>query len=345
MPALIEMEEAPQTQPSSEPTFSVIQQEVELDVDFRTRQVSGWTELTIEPHSKDLRSIKLCSRGIAVRNVTVEGKHPAAAVQYFDPYNGLRVRETYTVHQHHQIRENIDAALKDPPEPNLIITLPKQVRVRQVSMHDSVTKAQASSVTPGGLLETPAPKGADDGEPMFVPITIRMAFTVEDSRHALHWVGLQEGDNRYPHVYTTASSIPGIPSSFAFPCVGTPSSRCSWRLTVQCPRTLGDVGRKGPSDVVLSTSTSTLVSEDSDMPDVESLDGDDYFGSTLMEEEKDRELVVIGSGFMEDSDVSYSATSTIPYLTNDRLLSNTTLRKENGSSIVKPLWLHITLAS
>jgi transcription initiation factor TFIID subunit 2 len=314
MPALIEMEEAPQDQPPSEPTFSVIQQEVELDVDFRTRQVTGWTELTIEPHSKDLRLIKLCSRGIAVRNVTVEGKHPAAAVQYYDPYNGLRVRETYGVHQHHQIRENIDAALKDPPEPNLIITLPKQVRVRQVSLLDSGIKAQAPSTTAGGLVETPAPKGADDGEPMFVPITVRMAFTVEDSRHALHWAGLQDGDNRYPHVYTTASAIPGIPSSFAFPCVGTPSSRCSWRLTIQCPRTLGDIGRKGPSNVVSSnaphaqtngTSASNIAAEDADMPDVESVDGDDYFGSTLMEEEKDRELVVVGSGFMEDSDVGY----------------------------------------
>jgi transcription initiation factor TFIID subunit 2 len=318
MPALIEMDEAPQAQAPDEPTFSVIQQEVELDVDFKTRKVTGWTELTIEPQSRELRLIKLCSRGITVRNITVEGKYPAAAVNYYDPYNGLRVRDTYNVYQHHLIRDNIEAALKDPPEPNLLITLPKQVRVRQVSPLDVSTKVQISGVISGGPVETPAPKGLDDGEPMFVPITVRMEFTVEDTRHALYWAGLQDGDTRYPHVYTTASSVPGTPSSFAFPCVGTPSSRCSWRLTIQCPRTLGDIGRSaspssGPvknADQHTQTNGAPVNNTDAGdtiMVDADSPNEDDYFGSTLINEEKDRELTVIGSGFMEDSDVRISS--------------------------------------
>jgi transcription initiation factor TFIID subunit 2 len=315
MLALAEMEDTLPAQPSDEPTFSVIQQEVELDVDLRTRQVTGWTELTIEPQSKDLRLIKLCSRGITVRNVTVEGKYPAVAVRYDDPYNGLRVRETYNVQQHHLIRDNIEAALKDPPEPNLAITLPKQVRVRQVSPLDTSIKVQNFGVSTSGPVETPAPKGADDGEPMFVPITVRMEFTVEDTRHALYWAGLQEGDTRYPHVYTTASSVPGTPSTFAFPCVGTPSSRCSWRLTIQCPRTLGDIGRGAQSNSAHGNgadphaqtngaSGHIASSGDTIMHDAKSPSGDGYFESTLIDEERDRELVVIGSGFMEDSDVS-----------------------------------------
>jgi transcription initiation factor TFIID subunit 2 len=315
MPALIEMEEAPQGLPTNEPTFSVIQQEVELDVDFGNRQVTGWTELTIEPQSDGLRMIKLCSRGIRVRNVTVEGKYqvPDASIRYYDPYDGLRVRETYNVHQYHQVRENIEAALRDPPEPNLIIPLPKQVRIRQVSPLDVGPKAQVADVNGVKSLETPVPKGVEDGDPMFVPITVRMEFTMEDTRHALHWAGLQEGDTRYPHVYTTASSVPGTPSSFVFPCVGTPLSRCSWRLTIQCPRTLGDVGRKPRTDRTLAngsdqhthtngTTVPDVVAEDMDMLDVDSQNGDDFFASTLIEEERDRELAVVGSGFMEDSD-------------------------------------------
>jgi transcription initiation factor TFIID subunit 2 len=311
MPGLVEME-PPEVPPPKEPTFSVIHQEVELYIDFGTRRITGHTELTIEPQSKDLKFIKLCSRGITVGNIVVESKYSVAptAVKFRDPYDGFRVRESYGVEQHHIIRENIEDAIREPPEPNLVITLPKQMRVQPVEAFSiSVARGRGGNAKADGAVETPAPRTAERAEE-FEPFTISMDFTLEDTRHALHWAGVQDGDARYPHLYTTASSVPGLLPSFAFPCVGTPSSRCSWRLTIQCPRTLGDIGKEAQKGVVVtngvgSRSLTIGSGKGVNIGNVDMTDApeDDNYNAVVTDEEKDRELVAVCSGFMEDSDV------------------------------------------
>ncbi|KAF2435759.1 hypothetical protein EJ08DRAFT_692336 [Tothia fuscella] len=315
MPGLIEME-PPQVPAQKESGFNVIHQDVKLNIDFETCKITGSTELTLDPQSRDLRVVKLCCRGIKVRNILVNGKFPVAPanVNYRDPYDGLRVRDNYGVEQHHILRENIEDAIKEPPEPTLIITLPKQARVQAAAegLDFPLGRSQVGSARANGAAETPAPRTAEDAEGMFDSITISMDFTLEDTRHVMQWVGLRKGDTRYPHAYTTASSVPGSFPSFAFPCVGTPSSRCSWRLTIRCPRTLGDIGKEpakaitqmngaGSQDFPLA-STNGNAGGDTHMSDADASHGDDFFGSMLSEEEKERDFVVVCSGFMEDSD-------------------------------------------
>ncbi len=50
---------------------------------------------------------------------------------------------------------------------------------------------------------------------------------------------MDEGDSRFPHVYTRHSVEPGT-ASCIFPCVDDPGGRCTWILRIKCPRTLGD---------------------------------------------------------------------------------------------------------
>lgn len=314
MPGLIEMEplQVPDVKEAGA-SFSVVQQEVELNLNFTTRKITGWTELTIEPHSRDLRSIRLQSRGATVNNVVVDGKYPvpATSLRYRDPYEGLNnVRGTYGAQQHHLIRENVEDALKDPAESNLVIAFPKQMRIRQMDPLGTGILRVSTNGTADGILNTPlrtAP--ADDENTMFMTFTVRMDFIVEDTRYALHWAGLGDGDTRYPQVYTTASAVPGSHASFAFPCVGTASSRCAWKITLQVPRTLGDIGRspRSRADQTDDTQTSDTLTVDVDQKDVEMTDNDsffedDAFASLLSTEEKERELVVVATGFMEDSD-------------------------------------------
>ncbi len=70
-------------------------------------------------------------------------------------------------------------------------------------------------------------------------VKISIPFRSKDIRDGLHFVGVDEGDLRYPHVYTRHSVEPGT-ASCIFPCIDDPSSRCMWKISIKCPRTLGD---------------------------------------------------------------------------------------------------------
>ena len=58
MPGLLENPAAP----AAAAGFSVSAQKVHLDIDFATLSVKGKTEITVQPHSKELRTIRLNCR-------------------------------------------------------------------------------------------------------------------------------------------------------------------------------------------------------------------------------------------------------------------------------------------
>jgi transcription initiation factor TFIID subunit 2 len=303
MPALVEAE-APQE--NTEPQFSVTHQDVELDVDFRLRKLVGLATITIQPLSKDLRTIPLNCRGIDVKSVTVEG-HPVEIPRSRDPYEAYRVREVYTVNQHEQIRNNIEQELKDPPEPTFVVTLPKQVRIKEFNPS---TLSSANNAKVDSAIDAAMTISFEDGDLMYTPITLVVRYVVEKSREAVRWIGMSEGDSRYPHMYTCASSVPGLLPCFVFPFIGLASSRCSWRLTINCPRTIGDFVRRKTVGTVNGNGTHAGDDGPTNGVDVDAMniDSDEPEAfSNLTNEEKDQELQVIGSGLMEDSDVSGSA--------------------------------------
>ncbi|KAK5200778.1 Transcription initiation factor TFIID subunit 2, partial [Cryomyces antarcticus] len=103
--------------------FSVYSQKVELDVDFATRTVTGRTEITIQPHLKELKTIRLNCRQCIIKRLNVEGRGPS--LTYNDPYASLKLHASSTVHQHHMLRRKIEPCLRDFPDEELTINLPK----------------------------------------------------------------------------------------------------------------------------------------------------------------------------------------------------------------------------
>lgn len=299
MPGILETEGAqappPQQESSSEAHYAVTQQEVDLEVDFRSRSLKGRATIIIEPSSKALKSVSLGCRAIKVTKITVD-KYPVKVPAYRDPYCGLSVRVGYGVHQHHQMRDNVDDAVQDQPDPNLTIAFPPQVKIKELKASDVNVQAAGKD----GTVEAALVNTMEEGEALFDPVTIVVDYEVENSRDSLQWIGLQSGDSRYPHVYTCASSLPGSLPCFVFPILGAPTSKCSWKLSICCPRTLGDLGRKLNSELHGNTLTNGVDGHEAEAMDVD--EPENEFLRKLTSEEKNRDIMIIGSGLVEDND-------------------------------------------
>ncbi len=121
-----------QSAPVPSPGFSVSHQKVELDIDLSARRLKGKTEITINPHSKELRTVKLNCRQCDVKRVTANGRQ-CPNVVYEEPYSKVTLPWEAGVHQHHMLRKKVESQLKSPPDEELIIHLPKSVKIDDLS--------------------------------------------------------------------------------------------------------------------------------------------------------------------------------------------------------------------
>jgi len=131
---------------------------------------------------------------------------------------------------------------------------------------------------------TPVPTTRIDAStPAFVPIVVRIEFTLENIRDGFHFVGCEPEDQRFPHAYTTHSPLPGS-SSAIFPCIDDVHVKCTWDLEITVPRTIGDIRRaaKGWSE-----------GGDTAMTNIGEAAGE-------IDEYSDLDLVVICSGDLQD---------------------------------------------
>ncbi|KAK5145716.1 hypothetical protein LTR04_001226, partial [Oleoguttula sp. CCFEE 6159] len=297
--------------------FSVYSQKVELDVDFATRTVTGRTEITIQPHLKELKTIRLNCRQCIIKRLNVEGRGPS--LTYNDPYASLKLHASSTVHQHHMLRRKIEPCLRDFPDEELTINLPKSIHIEEVdptstsaqdllfSKVSNNIKSQGDDIS--GLIETPVTaRTAEDHGARFTPLKINIEYKIRNFRDGLQFVGLQDGDTRYPHVYTRNSPFPGT-TCCLFPCVDHPSTRCIWEISIRCPRTLGDAFKSRQQPLANGVSTSStrpngiLTGDRND-----SVHGSTTMAAHMLEEreaglsseEKALDLAVICSGDMTD---------------------------------------------
>ncbi|KAF2674652.1 hypothetical protein BT63DRAFT_367208, partial [Microthyrium microscopicum] len=259
------------------PKFTVSHQDVELDIDFSSRTIYGKTAITIDPSDKDLRAVSLRCRQLKVKSVKVD-KWPVHNFQYKDAHEALKFREGFTPRQHHWIQENYDHSTMGN---DLIIPLPSKMRVTPAT---TTLRVNNASFTPSADLSsatTPA-SGSD-----FRAFVVYIEYEAHDMRDGLHWVGLNDQDPRYPHVYTYSNSLAWTTASYMFPCVDEGNSKHPWRLSITCPRTLGDIN--SPS------------LRGSNIPHTNGLTNG--VSDAMQIDEKAMELAVICSGFMEENDV------------------------------------------
>lgn len=272
--------------------FTVLQQKVVMNVEFASKVITGTTEITIQPTTDQLRRIRLNCRQARITEARVEGR--TATFSYVDPYQKLKMRGNTTVHQHQTLRDRIDPYVKLPPQSELSVNIPSKVRIQELqreTAQKNLLDRHGSEFGQTG--ETPTTSHAQEPVVKFDPIKVFLDFTVDNFRDGVHFVGFEEEDSRYPHMFTRNSITPGSVSSI-FPCVDDLNTRCMWEITIRCPRTLGDAFRK-QSPANPTSDDDALMTGDGNLTRFK----DEYL-IPLSEEERTLDLSVVASADLTD---------------------------------------------
>lgn len=251
-----ELRVKPVEQPDWEPGFIVSHQKLEIEVDFVTRSITGYTEITILPQRRDIKELRFHAHQCEIHESGVKVNGRTAECDYDDLYERINIPKQYEfgVQQYNVQKERIsslvNAGSKVRPG-EVVITIPKGVRIEEVNpLSDAaplpvrdraVAAIRASSVT----ITTPTltPRTTEDHGLRYAPLTVKIPFTNRKYREGLFWVGLGDNDTRFPHVYTRHSEYRSV-ASCIFPCFDTPHMRCTWEVVLKCGRTLGDALRR-----------------------------------------------------------------------------------------------------
>lgn len=224
------------------PSFTVAHQKVELDVNF-DQQITGRTEITVYPDSPELKEIRLHGRMCAIKKVLVNDI-PPPSVRFEDPCGQLTLHCKSTVHQHHLLAEKLERSIGPDPEPDISISIPKKLKIVPTEVAEVHTQAAGSIKIQEPAIAGPSATEAtqalsDTTVAKFTPLTVVIEFETRHAKETLQFVAGKRGSGRWPHVYTRSKLGCGGASSL-FPCVDLINSRCTWDISIKCPRTVGD---------------------------------------------------------------------------------------------------------
>ena len=282
--------------------FSILHQKVTLDLDLSSRSLRGRTEITINPHSRDLRSVRLNCRQCKLNRVTVNGR-PCASAPYDDPYDLVNLPWKAGVHQYHMLQQRVEKQFKRPVEEELVINFSKSLRIEELDPFSEEAQNLLLSKGAGvGKGDTSAgsidlaqnPKTAIEPAARFTPIQIYIEYTIEYIRDGMQFVGWEDGDLRYCHAYTTNSLAPGA-ACCLFPCTDNINARCTWEISIRCHKTIRDTFSDRPLQT-LSNGMSVTNGADGHLSTGQSMDRVNNF----RDEDKALDLVVICTGEMTD---------------------------------------------
>lgn len=286
--------------------FSISNQKVELDIDLRSRSLIGRTTITINPHSKDLRIIRLNCRQAVVTRLSLNGK-PCSAISLTDPYKKAKLKwNAAGVQQYDMLQRKLEAQFKDPPEEELEVTIPKIVKIDELDPFSEEAQNILLSRTLGNNKKDSGDGSAIDlvqssrtaieQTARFTVISLIIDYVIENIRDGMHFVGWEEGDLRYPHAYTTNSLSPGA-ACCLFPCVDNLTSKCSWEISIKCQKTVGDALQPSSNSTPLQANcvhgVSDSVNETNRLRKVD-------VQSNFSDEDKALDLAVICTGDMTD---------------------------------------------
>jgi len=252
MPSAIEPEAAEQVAPvSAEPwyePYTVIKQEVELEINFREKSISGVSHIQIFP-LEEIEEIALDARQceIDVDNITVNGLKVRAI--FSDPYDLMQAPPQWQlgVGQYRTMRKRMMPSIYEKPSDDEKHDAPINERDIKAIGCVPADRSLRVSLRPEGavvkeepcLSKSKATKADKDTATDNDLMKVSIPFKSKRIRDGLHFVGVDDGDSRYPHVYTRHSNGTGT-APCIFPCVDDPGSRHPWKISIKCPRTLGD---------------------------------------------------------------------------------------------------------
>ena len=228
--------------------FSISHQKVELDIDLPTQSLRGRTEIVVNPHSKDLKTMRLNCRQCVLSRLMVNNK-PCPGALYQDPYSHAKLPWKASVHQYHMLEQKLEGQLRDPPDEELLLHLPKSIKIDELDpfseeaqgilLSKTLGKKDSRAETIAAIDLIPSTRNGVEQAARFTPIRISIDYIVKRIRDGMHFVGWAEGDLRYPHAYTTNSLSPGA-ACCLFPCTDDLTSRSTWEISIKCQKTVGD---------------------------------------------------------------------------------------------------------
>jgi transcription initiation factor TFIID subunit 2 len=267
--------------------FSVLHQKVLLDIDPVLRKLRGSTEITIAPHSEDLKTIRLHCRQCNIKRLTLNGR-PCASLVYRDPYKRRKLNWQTDIHQYHLLQERLEGQLKVPPaEPELVVTLSKSTKIHTLPEPVALDQFLNTTNRDVNMIDTSQnAKSQIDQTTRFTPVIMYVEFTIDEIRDGLQFIGWNQGDLQYPHAFSKSSS-PGT-ACCLYPCLDAVDSLSTWEVSITCPRTVGDAFR--------SSQTSGTSADDEIVSQHLEADSTPNFSV----EEQALDLVVVCSGDLTD---------------------------------------------
>lgn len=243
----------------------VAHQRVNIDVDFCSKQLRGYTELTIVPSSSSLRCIKLDAREMKIKRVLVNGTELAEYVYNDQLYisdpaliEELGVRrvpnvrdvcsEEFGVAQHHFLRRKLsylfgqieDDQLCSAEKPDnlnseeLLILLPENLKIQPSDPSNFHTP---TSLVPTNV--TPLFRSKLTGD-TYSPIQIAIEYEVVNPKTGVHFICPELDESSLWHVYTSNSDY-NVSTSSWVPSVDNLLERTIWSIELSIPRSVRDI--------------------------------------------------------------------------------------------------------
>lgn len=255
MPGIVEPEEfilkgkAPPEIPTDESSgIHLFQHDVEIEIDFARQQVHGRSILTLCFSDDDVAEVHIDARQFEIDVSQITVSNCKAEASYSDPCDLIKPPKNYLLSASHwpimkhriqplqlHPRKEVSALDHDLKGSTCLIG---SIRIKLPSKDEIVQK---NKNLPRSVQST---LGVIDGKVSAYVFSI--PFKSKKTSDGYHFVGCNERDIRYPHVYTRHSYGPGTASAI-FPCIEDPNSRTSYKLSITCPRTLGDAFRRPPA--------------------------------------------------------------------------------------------------
>ncbi|KAJ7086593.1 hypothetical protein C8R43DRAFT_939447 [Mycena crocata] len=217
--------------------FSISHQKVVLEIDF-SGCLWGYTEITIVPTSKDLKTINLHSRQCTIQTVTVASHQ--AEFTHHDPLAHIAVgapNEPLDCHRHPELKRKVYSALQESDEGELSIAIPLEVALKYSGQSVNPIAGEVATPepqTPGG------PSQAAQAVPEFAPIAINIAYYLRNPADGFQFVFPTDSyPYRVPHAYTTPSS-PDAARCWV-PCIDNLWEKCTWEFEFIVPRYLEEI--------------------------------------------------------------------------------------------------------
>ncbi|EOO00745.1 putative tata-binding protein associated factor taf2 protein [Phaeoacremonium minimum UCRPA7] len=279
--------------------YVILDQNLDLELNFREQRIEGTSTIKVfcVGAADESGSIALDARQceIDLDNVTVNGRKVKA--EYDDPYKLLDTPKGYEwSYQQHALRMSRMAPLMQKKRAELpmigrdgkgCMPIDRSLRVWLHPKEPTPAPAKSKITIKNRNSLNPSMSFSNDKEVIF---TIAIPFKTRHVRDGLHFVGVEDSDTRYPHVYTRHSHEAGF-ASCLFPCVDD-RSKTHWTVALKFPRTVGDALKQPLA--TQGSSSSALVNSSSRQG--KKGKGSDHRDFTMTEEDKLLEMTAVCSG-------------------------------------------------